>query len=594
MMRKDLLSVVLIFGSGILSALTPAYAAKQQFATASKPSMRRIAEIAAHLSEQPGVYGEYFLFDFASARLSLDEPIPDCSDELYLQFTRTGNRSDYEDPYTRRLWMLVVFAKLAAEGNGEAAKKTIEVLDAICRERSWVMPAHDGDLTNFKGTRLTIDLGSSERAYAVARALRMLGDKVPQELAHRARSELERRIFKPYRETNANSGNVRDVTAHGIWWFYCKSNWAAVCHAGVVRAALAVIESKKERAAFIEAAERGMAFFLESFLDDGYCTEGTAYWNYGFGHFLELTGAVKEATGGVVDFSRMGRAKEAMHYAFSYRLTDRFCPVFADGGGGGPVLKYLTMGAEFWPEYKPLLEGKLPIRSYFPNAQVFIGRAPRMAFGIKGGNNGELHNHNDIGSWTMIADGVEIAGDPGGEIYTRRTFSPQRYESKVLNSYGHPVPVIDNALQTEGVECAAVVVSTNFTDKIDEVAIDITGGYGFMKERKLGTVIRKVAFNRSRNSVAIVDEANFKRPLVFESAISTYADVEKRDDGKSFVLVRNGVRVLVQIGAGKGMAWHLKDEEIPNEGRPSFHRLAVKFDEPVKDARVGWRFTLPD
>ena len=34
----------------------------------------------------------------------------------------------------------------------------------------------------------------------------------------------------------------------------------------------------------------------ESFLPDGYCSEGAAYWNYGFGHYLYMSAMIYLAT----------------------------------------------------------------------------------------------------------------------------------------------------------------------------------------------------------------------------------------------------------------------------------------------------------
>ena len=163
-----------------------------------------------------------------------------------------------------------------------------------------------------------------------------------------AMREVERRIFALYRATNRDSKGPKCL--HGNWWFYVRSNWNAVCHANVVRAALALVEDRQDRAAFVEAAERGMRYFLESFLEDGYCTEGAGYWNYGFGHYLELAKAVKVATGGFVDLTRLPRAREAMEYGFGYRLVGERSPVFADGGGGAPSANLLKLGRELFGE----------------------------------------------------------------------------------------------------------------------------------------------------------------------------------------------------------------------------------------------------
>jgi hypothetical protein len=42
---------------------------------------------------------------------------------------------------------------------------------------------------------------------------------------------------------------------------------------------------------------------------------------------------------------------------------------------------------------------------------------------IKGGNNGESHNHNDVGSFIIYTDGEPLFIDPGVGEYTAKTFS---------------------------------------------------------------------------------------------------------------------------------------------------------------------------
>ena len=41
--------------------------------------------------------------------------------------------------------------------------------------------------------------------------------------------------------------------------------------------------------------------FLKGFTPDGYCGEGTGYWNYGFGHYVLLSEEIRLATGGQID-----------------------------------------------------------------------------------------------------------------------------------------------------------------------------------------------------------------------------------------------------------------------------------------------------
>ena len=536
------------------------------------PDAVRIAEIARHLPKSQAWVGQTFVSVAKKGPKALEEPIPDCPDELYLLTTKTGDRERYQKGYSRRVQMLEEMAGTAcATGDERYLKRTVELLEAICSERCWTMPAHDLKLTNFKGTQLTIDLGAALRAYMVAGTLAQLGERLSPDVREKAMAELERRVFSLYRATNRDSADAAAFRKHGNWWFFVRSNWSAVCHSYVVRAALAVLPDRTDRAGFVEAAERGMRFFLESFLPDGYCSEGMGYWSYGYGHFLDLTMALRRATGSFVDLAKLPRAKEAMSYAFGYTLDGAHCPVFADGGGGRASPHDLDKGCEIWPEFAALRTAALPPRTFFPDAQVYIGRARRISLGVKGGTNAELHNHNDLGSWTLYADGEEVAGDPGGEIYTARTFSKDRYVSDVLNSYGHPVPRVGGELQLTGGESKAEVVRKEFSDVRDVFSVDISSAYPATRGKR-GAVVRTVALDRAEESVAIGDRLKADGPVAFESAVVSYR------------------KPCPLVPSARGGAWHLEEKEIKNPGRRSPHRYAVVFDGPVAEAEVVWSF----
>ena len=76
--------------------------------------------------------------------------------------------------------------------------------------------------------------------------------------------------------------------------------------------------------------------------------------------------------------------------------------------------------------------------------------------------------------------------DPGGEVYTRRTFSAHRYDSKVLNSYGHAVPVIAGQLERTGAAARGVILETNFTPASDVFTLDIRSAYAVPIAAKTG------------------------------------------------------------------------------------------------------------
>ena len=93
-------------------------------------------------------------------------------------------------------------------------------------------------------------------------------------------------------------------------------------------------------------------------------------------------------------------------------------------------------------------------------------------FCMKGGHNGENHNHNDVGQFEVFYNGNPVVIDCGSTDYTRFTFSDRRYENRFLNSSGHNVPAFNGVLQEAGEEYGARILSDT-----DEVMSDISGAY---------------------------------------------------------------------------------------------------------------------
>ena len=532
----------------------------------------RVREIADQLPAKPTMVDPKYAAvldraDIGSAEREMKRKVPPFPDDLYLEFFSNGNRTRYQDWRGRFLKGLSVLVSAeATERKGRFVPAIVTRLEAICGWPSWVLPAHDQDKTNYERRCPRIDLVSSDLARDLARILWALGDALPAKTVARVRREIDARVFTPYLER---------PQAH--WWFFGHNNWNAVCHAGCVIAALSLIEDRATRARFVEGAERGLPIFLEfGFEPDGYCSEGMSYWNYGFGHFLELGISVRRATGGKVDYFAHPRAIKAMRYAFAYRLNGDVSPRFADGSGN-PDENLVNLGFDVWPELKAEAASALPLRSEFPDGQVWLMRLPAgegacFAFGCKGGHNAEHHNHNDVGSYNVLMNGELVAGDVGGEVYTARTFSGRRYESKVINSYGHPVPRVGGRLQETGRQYAARVVKTDFTDAKDTVVLDISKAYDCPT---LAELTRTFVFDRAAKTATVTDRVRFTAPTDFESPIMT----TKPDRLKG--------RYSVSATGGE---WEEVGEKMENPGRDTPYRQAIRFKAPVTDATVSVTF----
>lgn len=567
----------------------------------------------------------------ARAEETLSQPIPEVTDERYLDFSRNGNRADYEEPFCAReenLGELLLAECL--ENKGRFLPKIVEYVEAMCGERSWTGPAHDPNLTCFNG-KPHVDLFAAQRAFDLAQTCDWLRDVLPTGTKERILAECDRRVFQPYLflARNFKDGAKRNTMAYN-WWYDCRLNWNSVCHSCVTRAALAIIPNRRTRAEIIASAEYAVPFALSAYLGDGYCTEGMGYWNYGYGNHAMMALSVRAATGGKVDFFSDPKNRLTVQYAYGFQLVEGKSPAFADGGGSSPSLDVLALmrqvfpdltsrsvekddffsvhgnrGIARWPlafmslrafgqEPPPSTGGidHLPARSWFPCAQVLVSRLSNgdgksLSIGVKGGHNNELHNHNDLGSYTLMLDGVEMGGDPGSEVYTKRTFSERRYESKVLNSYGHPVPVVAGQHQGTGRKFEAKVVKADFADGRDEIIYDLAKGYN---APGLMSLVRRIVLDREGGAITIEDAVEFAEPSKFEVPYVTYRDYVKDDAARHFVFRHpdGGRSLALDVESSAPVVF--RDEKIENPGLPTVARLGFSFAEPAKTAALKMTF----
>jgi hypothetical protein len=561
------------------------------------------------------------------AENTLKEEYPDCPDEKYLECTRTGNRINFQKVFFKRTTMLSnLLVGECLENKGRFIPKIIEGVNLVCDERSWVMPAHDLKLTNFNKTFLYIDLGSSHRAFLLAYISNWLDDKLPQEVKDRIYAECKKRIFDPYDRTNDDPANKNKRT--GQWWYDSKNNWNSVCHCGVVRAALAIEKDVMKRAKYIAAAERAVDYALMGYSNDGYCSEGIGYWNYGYGHHMQLALSVRNATGGKVDFCSNPKTKKIMEYGYFNQPEPGIGLNFADGGGNPSILTQ-AFGTLVWPEIYDsrtealnLLTGgvaefslrafgqaqksnrkggfdTLPPTTWFENAQVLVSRGvdketkKRLVLTAKGGHNAELHNHNDIGAYNLYLNGKIMTGDPSGEIYTRRTFSKDRYVSDVLNSYGHPVPMIAGKLQSPGREFEAEIISTSFSPEKDVLVVNLAKAYAIAE---LKSLVRTFTYDKKAMTITVTDEAEMTTPCEFDTPIITYCDVEKDAADPSKLILKKKIRKdTYSIGVSidtNNADWMLDEKIIKNPGLDDVKRLGVKLTEKCQKAKVSITFSL--
>ncbi len=548
------------------------------------------------------------------AEALLQEPMPDLPDDLYLDYSRTGNRRRCEAVLGQRHNRIPVLALAECiEGKGRFLPKLEEAIQAVCAEKSWVLPAHDGNLQTFTGKLITIDLASSVLGWTMGTVDYLLGDRLRPEVRAQLRAELDKRIFRPYHRMCAGEQNQ--------YWLLYRMNWNSVCLAGVTGAALTAVDDPRERAWYALAAEHYSRYALEGFSPDGFCDEGVGYWNYGFGHYAAMAETVRRATNGLVDLMNRKEALMPSAYGFQIEIVPGICPAFADcdvkSSPAPGILDYLSRRftgrailrrrrpitgdlcnqvMALFPARAPVVRTTVawpsfdPLRTWFPEHSVLIGRSAkgsscRLSVALMGGHNAQNHNHNDVGTYMVLVDRTVVLADIGAEVYTRRTFSAQRYESKALNSWGHPVPVIGGQLQRSGRNAEARVLSKSFSAGQDRISMDIRSAYGLPEVKKLE---RSFTYDRTgAGRFTVSDDFEFDQPLTYETALLTFGTWEKVD--ATTLRVREGdaaVRVSIQTPAG--MTPVLTAEEVREDltARRTATRIGIALPQPVARGEV--------
>lgn len=553
-----------------------------------------------------------------AARL-VGDPMPEGTDAVYLALQKSytpETRAAWDHLYRARLERLSVLTLAEAiERRGRFLPTIAAAIRSFCAERAWVFPGYDRQLADYEGRLITIDLFSSAVGWQLATTARLLGDALPAEIRAELRRELERRIFTPFRRMLAGQQPPH--------WLRYGNNWVAVCLAGVTGTALAALESAEERAFFVAAAVEHSRPFLAGYGDDGYCSEGVGYWNYGFGRYVLLAGLIHQASAGRIDLLARAAAYPASAYGFRIEIVPGVCPAFADadattrpepawlnfldrrfgfgrpappeaapGSHPRPFVDELFLGFQA-PSHAANPEGRPPLpaaaHAWFPSGGVYVGRpaagtGARLAVAWKGGHNAEQHNHNDLGSFVALVGRRPVILDPGQEVRSGRTFSAQRYESPLTNSLGHPVPRVARTLQTTGAAARAGIVRAEFTSDRHTVTYDLTSAYAVPSLR---TLTRTLTYVRTgAGTLEVVDTVEFTRPEEFESALITLGSWEQT--GPRSLRIRDGdAAVDVDVDAG-GAEVHLSGEEIYPARRTAAAttRIALRLAQPAARANV--------
>jgi len=462
-------------------------------------------------------------------------PMPKLTEELFALFETTGNRLQYEEVYFRRRKFLAVFGIAAyIFKRREDVEKLSSVLLDICEEECWALPAHVNRAAD-ENWRNTVDLFASETAQSLAEIISLVNDalpgenKLPEGICQRVKKEIEERVFLPFFSTTPKYGS----------WECSDHNWNAVCAGSIGSACIYLMQDKEYLDACLKRLCHSLTYYLDGFREDGACMEGIGYFTYGMTYFIGFAEQLLRYSDGKINLFANEKLRKIAEFQQKTYFGGGQTVSFSDGEKQAKFRMGLTcylarqydtvwvpeerLACDFesdscyrfsglmrdylWTKETKKPEpgvggGKNTVRhDILPDAQWSICESKNgVGFAIKGGDNGEPHNHNDIGSFLYLVNEEQLITDLGAGEYTKEYFSTGRYQILCNSSLGHSVPVISGELQKEGKQYRA----SEFTsDGRGFTRVEFAGAYGSPAVKKL---VREARFSLEDGSLQIKDE----------------------------------------------------------------------------------------
>ncbi len=475
----------------------------------------------------------------------------------YMRFKRTGNRVDFEDVYfTRRHALCALVLAECTEQEGRFLDDIINGVFVLCEESGWQLPPHNSYIRDEPqyilpdATRPVIDLFAAETGALLAWVHYLLGtrlDQVSGFITSRIRDQLRRRILVPY-------------TTEHFWWMgegeEPMCNWTPWCTQNVLLTAfLLPWEGELQRKVFLQAAA-SCDYFLKDYGEDGCCDEGAQYYRHaGLCLFGALDVLDYVSRGAFADLFAAEKTKNIAAYILNVHAGDKYYINFADCSAvpgrcgvreylfgkatGQPALQqfaaqdfraedgrlytgamdqinlYYLLQTCFYYEEVSAYDNRTPLLPkdvYYESVGLFLARSASFCLGVKAGYNGDNHNHNDTGSFTLYKNGKPLFVDVGVESYTQKTFSPKRYEIWTMQSCYHNLPTLSGTEEKDGADYRAREVSVLLEGNTPGISMELAAAYPLPQGQV--SYRRTVVLDKEKEQVTVTDATNCRDVLL--------------------------------------------------------------------------------
>lgn len=442
----------------------------------------------------------------------------------FARYRTDGNRVEYEgELFARRRQLASLVMAEVAEQQNRFIPSILAGIDSMIAEKWWGIPAHYRHEAP-RDDDQTVDLFNAESASLLAWTGSALGSQLNAArpgMTATIGKEIQRRMLIPALGTR-------------YWWKKASMNWNTWICSNWLTCVYLYEDNPQRRQQAVTEIEGCLRTFIDGYPSDGGCDEGTGYWDRAAASLFEclrLLDLMKQEGLASVTLTDYEKKKVARMGAYIYNMYigNGYCVTFADTHENRSAVQlnvlypfaiylndpqmrslaaYIAKEKNYWQEPARLYEksGNFPAlgrellllsltdrlkqetpsepttTAWYPDLQIKTFRSPLnkrsagqegLFCAFKGGHNDENHNHNDVGSFIVYADGEPLLIDCGAGEYTDKTFSKERYSIWTMQTAYHNAPLINGYNQREGKQYAATVVE----ESDNSLTLEIAGAY---------------------------------------------------------------------------------------------------------------------
>lgn len=496
----------------------------------------------------------------------------------YLEFTRSGNRSNMESVYNANLNAITaLFVAELAEGKGRFIDQLINGVYYTCEMTSWSTSAHvslqkaRGSFPDHNDNVIELVSGDVGATFSwINYFLNKEFDKINPLISKRLQQEIERRILTPYlNETH-------------FWWMATNvdaqngfvNNWNPWCNANVLQCFLLMEKDPQRLVKGVYKTMTSVDKFINYNHTDGACEEGPSYWGHAAGKMYDYLQLLYDATDGKIAIFSEPMIRNMGEYISRSYVGNGWVVNFADASAKGSfdyrlIYRFGNMVNSIeMKEFAAYLQKEFPKQmtvsrdmfrvlaglsndreiakynpvhqtapfTWYPQTEFCYISDGKLFLAAKGGYNDESHNHNDIGTFSLYIDQMPVLIDVGVGTYTKKTFSSERYSIWTMQSNYHNLPLLNGYAQSYGKQYRATDVKANKNNK--SFSLDIAKAYN----SDAGVKKWERNYKLQNNNLYLEDRFEITDPAEPNQLnFMTWGDVNLSEDGVIKIAVNNKI-----------------------------------------------------